>query len=142
MKKMLMLAAAVLISGATWSDPGTAQVTSLRGDQPLDAKATAPDRRRQVIDDQGFKRDWKLQPPLVPHKIDKEQITIQVNTCMRCHGPDTYKQESAPLVGDSHFMAADGTKMETLNMRRYFCNQCHVPQLDAKPIVENTFKSK
>ena len=45
-------------------------------------------------------------------------------------------------MADSHFIAADGTKMETLNMRRYFCNQCHVPQLDADPIVENTFKSK
>ena len=22
----------------------------------------------------------------------------------------------------------------------YFCNQCHVPQSDAKPLVGNTFK--
>ena len=50
-------------------------VVSLRGDQPLDAKATAPDRRRQVTDDEGFKRDWKEQPPLIPHKVDKDQIT-------------------------------------------------------------------
>ncbi len=141
MRKMLMLAAALMIGGLTWSVPGIADVMSLRGDKALDAKATAPDRRRQVTDDEGFKRDWKEQPPLIPHKIDKDQVTLDVNTCMRCHGPDTYKEENAPKVADSHFIAADGTKMETLNMRRYFCSQCHVPQLDAKPLVDNTFKS-
>ncbi|OAD21154.1 periplasmiC nitrate reductase, diheme cytochrome c subunit, partial [Candidatus Thiomargarita nelsonii] len=23
---------------------------------------------------------------------------------------------------------------------RYFCTQCHAPQVDAKPLVENTFQ--
>ena len=27
-----------------------------------------------------------------------------------------------------------------MSPRRYFCNQCHVPQSDAKPLVGNTFK--
>ena len=27
-----------------------------------------------------------------------------------------------------------------VSARRYFCTQCHVPQADAQPLVENTFK--
>ncbi|MCB1961304.1 MAG: nitrate reductase cytochrome c-type subunit, partial [Rhodocyclaceae bacterium] len=30
--------------------------------------------------------------------------------------------------------------LSNISPRRYFCNQCHVPQFDAKPLVENTFK--
>lgn len=142
MTRLLLIAIAGLFAGMVWSVPSDAEVISLRGDNPLDAAAKAFDRRRQVTTDRGFERDWKQQPPLIPHKIDKDEVTLQVNTCMRCHGPDTYKKEGAPKVGDSHFIAADGTKSDTLNMRRYFCNQCHVPQLNANPIVENTFKSQ
>ncbi|MEF1340261.1 nitrate reductase cytochrome c-type subunit, partial [Vibrio rotiferianus] len=28
-----------------------------------------------------------------------------------------------------------------MSPRRYFCLQCHVPQANAKPLVENKFKS-
>ena len=142
MRKHMVIAIAGALACTVWIVPGVAQVVSLRGDSALDANSSAPDRRRQVTKDRGFERDWKTQPPLVPHKIDKDEITLKANTCMKCHGPDTYKKEGAPKVGDSHFVAADGTKMETLNMRRYFCSQCHVPQSDATPIVENQFKSK
>ena len=30
--------------------------------------------------------------------------------------------------------------MKDMNMRRFFCAQCHVPQLEASPLVENTFE--
>ncbi|BAN97353.1 hypothetical protein E05_25870 [Plautia stali symbiont] len=33
-----------------------------------------------------------------------------------------------------------GVMSSTVSPRRYFCLQCHVPQTDAKPVVENTFK--
>ena len=141
MKWLFAVLAACAFTGMIWSAPADAEVVSLRGENPLDALAKQFDRRRQVTNDRGFKRDWKLQPPLVPHKIDKDQITLQANTCMKCHGPDTYKAEGAPKVADSHVIVAEDTKAETLNMKRYFCNQCHVPQLDANPLVENTFES-
>jgi cytochrome c-type protein NapB len=28
-----------------------------------------------------------------------------------------------------------------LRSRRYFCTQCHVPQTDVKPLVENRFQT-
>jgi len=141
MKKLLLTTIAGTMVLFAWSVPGDAEVVSLRGQNPIDAVAKEFDRRRQVTKDRGFQRTWKLQPPLIPHKIDKDEITLSVNTCMRCHSPENYKKEAAPKVADSHFIAADGTKSETLNMRRHFCNQCHVPQLDAQPIVENVFDS-
>jgi cytochrome c-type protein NapB len=30
--------------------------------------------------------------------------------------------------------------MANVSARRYFCVQCHVPQTNAKPLVENTFQ--
>ena len=142
MRWVVTILIASACAGMIWSVSADAEVVSLRGDSPLDVAAKAFDRRRQITNERGFKRDWKQQPPLVPHKIDKDQITVRANTCMKCHGPDTYKAEDAPKVGDSHVVTAEDTKAQTLNMRRYFCTQCHVPQLDADPLVTNTFKSQ
>jgi cytochrome c-type protein NapB len=36
-------------------------------------------------------------------------------------------------------MDSDGNVLSNVAPRRYFCLQCHVPQTDAAPIVENTF---
>ena len=30
--------------------------------------------------------------------------------------------------------------MSSVSPNRYFCNQCHVSQTDAKPLIGNTFK--
>ena len=36
-------------------------------------------------------------------------------------------------------MNRDGNFLAEISPRRYFCNQCHVTQVDAEPLVENTF---
>ena len=36
-------------------------------------------------------------------------------------------------------MDRDGNFLAEISPRRYFCNQCHVTQKDAKPLVDNTF---
>lgn len=141
MKKFLLIALSVFILNIGTGYDAQAQVATLRGDNPLDAAAKLFDRRKQMTQDGNFDRSWKQQPPSVPHKVDKDQITLQVNTCMRCHDAANYKKEKAPKIGDSHFVAADGTKSDKMDMRRYFCNQCHTPQLDVKPLVENTFET-
>ncbi len=81
-------------------------------------------------------RTFSTQPPLVPHAVDNfDEITVESNQCMECHGLDVYKKKNAPKLGDSHLDA--GKKLVTMD--RYQCNSCHVPQVDAKPLVENTF---
>ncbi len=139
MKQLLTMTIAVFLTFTAIGVAAEQGVISLRGANPLDKGSEAFDRRRQITKDRGFQRDWKLQPPLIPHKIDKDQVTLQTNTCLKCHGAATYKKEGAPKASDSHYMMAEGKVTDTLDMRRYSCNQCHVPQVDAPPLVKNTF---
>lgn len=141
MKKFILIVFAASLMGAGAGVIASAQVATLRGDNPLDAAAKQFDRRKQETIDGNFERSWKQQPPTIPHKIDKDEITLQVNTCLRCHDAANYKKEKAPKVGDSHFIAADGTKSDKLDMRRYSCDQCHAPQLKVEPLIENIFKT-
>jgi cytochrome c-type protein NapB len=114
-------------------------VESLRGDNALDQDAKMFDKRKALTSKGGFQRSFEQQPPLIPHSIEKDEITLRGNTCMRCHSKDNFEKEKAPRVGDSHFMDRDGKMLTKLSSRRYFCNQCHVPQVDASPLVENNF---
>jgi cytochrome c-type protein NapB len=141
MKKVLLTAAAgALLARASAFAVGAADVVSLRGDNPINAPDKAFETSKLSVSDGVMTRDWKQQPPIIPHKIDRDEITLQVNTCLRCHSEENYKTEKAPRIGDSHYMGADGKKLTKIDMRRHFCTQCHVPQQDAKPLVENTFK--
>jgi len=115
-------------------------VTSLRGDVDLAADSTEFERRDELYSSGGFKRTWKLQPPVIPHKTDNDRVTMQENTCLNCHSKENAKKEDAPVIGDSHFVDAAGVVHEDMNMRRYFCSQCHVPQMDLDPLVENDFE--
>ena len=87
-------------------------------------------------------RTFKGQPPLVPHAVAKyEPITLEENACLDCHITDDFKGKKMPKIGESHFSKtqkeADGTP--AVNMVRWQCNSCHVQQVDAPPLVENTF---
>jgi cytochrome c-type protein NapB len=113
--------------------------SSLRGSNGLNAEAKMFEKKRVVTKDGGFKRSWKLQPPSIPHKISKERINLDENTCLRCHAPENYKKEKAKKIGDSHYVDAAGKATDKLNKHRYFCVQCHTTQVDAPPLVENTF---
>ncbi len=116
-----------------------AEISSLRGATSLDAPANAIEKKEQKKMDGGFDRAWKLQPPSIPHSIDKERITLKENTCMKCHSKDNFEKENAPQIGKSHYIARDGSKLDKPSSRRHFCNQCHTPQADTAPLVENTF---
>ena len=80
------------------------------------------------------------QPPLIPHKVDSYKITTNFNKCMDCHSWTRYREAGATKVSLTHFKDRDGKELSNISPRRYFCKQCHVPQTDAKPLVENTFK--
>ena len=44
------------------------------------------------------------------------------------------------MISVTHYMDRDGNFLADVSPRRYFCNQCHVEQTDARPLVENQFK--
>lgn len=114
-------------------------IASLRGTHDLSAESVKVSKKKIVSQEGGFERSYKQQPPMIPHKIDKYQITLKNNGCMKCHDEKNYKKEKAPLVGESHFLIRDGKKLDQISSRRYFCSQCHAPQVDAKPLVKNEF---
>ena len=132
----VLLAAAAGLACAADAPPS---VKSLRGDVPLD-KTPTPDVYRPEKDHAPTPRDFVQQPPLIPHAIDKYQITKNFNKCMDCHSWSKYKQEGATKVSLTHFKDRGGTELANISPRRYFCDQCHVPQTDARPLVENTFR--
>ena len=141
MKYLSLTIAAALLAMAGASNAIGDEVVSLRGAKALADSAGMFEKHRVISQDGGFKRSWKLQPPSIPHKVSKERISLEENTCMRCHSPENFKEEKAVKIGDSHFIGADGTKSDKIDTRRYFCTLCHTTQMDAKPLVENIFGS-
>ncbi len=144
MKMKKRLAIAIAASGLilAMGTPAIAgeKVASLRGAHDLVATSLKPIKAKVISREGGFERSYKQQPPMIPHKIDKYRITIKNNGCMKCHDEKHYKKERAPLVSESHFIARDGTKLDHISSRRYFCTQCHAPQKNAQPLVKNEFE--
>ena len=105
----LALAATVLLSGAGVVS-AQENLESLRGKAPIN---------QEVRTDNMFR----------PEK-DK---------CMDCHSKERAEETGATLVAKSHYLDREDKKHANISPRRYFCMQCHVPQFDAKPLVENTY---
>lgn len=84
--------------------------------------------------------DYVNQPPMVPHSVDMYQVTKNTNACLNCHSVQASRTTGAARISPTHFMDAEGKTLGHVAPRRYFCLQCHVPQSNAAPIVENTFK--
>ena len=86
-------------------------------------------------------RTFDGQPPVIPHTLTNfDEITLEENQCMTCHSREKHKEKNAPVVGDSHFSdPATGRQLAQVSMARHNCMLCHVPQVDAPPLVESKF---
>lgn len=115
------------------------QVATLRGKSPLHLQPEPPKLQNPINDDHKVVRDYPVQPPLIPHKIDDYQVDLKVNKCISCHDRTRTEESQAPMVSVTHFRNRDGQILAGVSGARYFCTQCHVTQVDAKPLVENTF---
>ncbi len=144
-KIMLALALAAVITAlgvATHVDaaePAPVRVQALRNGTPVQ-QDTAPSNPRQERDRAPHDRDFMQQPPLIPHTVAGYAITKNFNKCMDCHAWSKTRESGATKVSVTHFRTREGTELDNISPRRYFCTQCHVPQTDAKPLVENTFQ--
>ena len=140
MKKAILTAVTALgIVLGTAPTMAAESIASLRGDHDLNADALEATKKKPVSHKGGFERSYKQQPPMVPHNVEKDVINLRTNSCLKCHSKSTAEKEKAPAVGASHFLNRDGEVQEKLSSRRYFCNQCHAPQVDASPLVKNEF---
>lgn len=136
-KKLLVIFAALLIGLAAVGGIAD-EVQTLRGTSPADLDQAPP--LFTTKDGPRIERNYRQQPPLIPHRIEKYQIDLRTNMCLHCHDWPNNTKENAPMVSISHFMDRNGNKLDKVSSQRWFCVQCHVPQADALPLVENTFK--
>ncbi|MDV7338292.1 nitrate reductase cytochrome c-type subunit [Terasakiella sp. A23] len=114
-------------------------VNSLRGDLGIAENNKAAEINK-VMEGSRFPQNYRQQPPLIPHKIEKYQINLKVNQCMRCHNWQYAAKEGAPKISETHYQDhRTGKPLDDVVPGRWFCTQCHVPQVDAKPLVDNTF---
>lgn len=123
------------------SSAQTGQVRSLRGPADME-EAVAPPRFRSHRANGGrLERAYRQQPPLIPHKTEKYQIDLKVNQCLYCHDWPYNVDQGAPKISETHYTNRDGVALDHVARTRWFCTQCHVPQVDAPALVRNGFKS-
>ena len=118
----------------------TGDLESLRGNNDLTKTMDAPHLKRQLGDTDTLPRNYVQQPPLIPHKIKGYKIDRRSNKCMTCHNWKNYQKTGATKISITHFKDRDGNELSSVAPRRYFCTQCHVPQVNATPLVKNKFK--
>jgi len=133
-----ILASSLLLSPLVMAQSDS--VTSLRGHNDLDQNSGTPIAKNWQRDRDPIERDYVQQPPLIPHSTKGYKINIKFNKCLTCHSWANYKEAGATKISQTHFSDRDENVLANIAPRRYFCNQCHVPQVDAKPLVENTFE--
>lgn len=142
MLKIALAAGLVAIGALEYghaADVEPVKLMGLRGGTPV-SQDNPPAPGRQERDHPVSDRDFVQQPPLIPHTISGYQITKNFNKCMDCHAYQKAKAANAPKVSVTHFKTREGSELDNISPRRYFCTQCHVPQTDARPLVENTFQ--
>jgi cytochrome c-type protein NapB len=88
-----------------------------------------------------FDRGFAEQPPMIPHRVDRDQVDLKVNQCLGCHDWPNSARWDAPAVSVTHYVDRSGVKREQVAGERWFCTQCHAPQADARPLVANRFRS-
>jgi len=132
---------ALLMGGLGWSSilaQAEDTIATLRG-SAIKAQPNTPRIPRISNTDLKRMRNYPEQPPTIPHKIRSYQVDKNVNKCLTCHSRRATAKSQAPMVSVTHFMDRDGQVRASISPRRYFCNQCHVPQHDINPLVGNTF---
>ncbi len=116
------------------------ELKSLRDSTALETASDAVEVKRNINDKAPIKRDYVQQPPLIPHKVKGYKINMKYNKCLTCHSWANYKKAGATKISLTHFEDRQGDEHSNVAARRYFCTQCHVPQADTDPLVQNEFK--
>jgi nitrate reductase (cytochrome), electron transfer subunit len=116
------------------------QVDVMRGPVPITETAKPPALSNAENKDIRRERSYFLQPPTIPHKIDNYQVDKNVNRCMFCHARTKAEESKAVPVSITHYADRDGNWLADISPRRYFCTQCHVVQLEVKPLVGNNYE--
>lgn len=89
-------------------------------------------------------RAFENSPPLISHDLTGMLPLAETNNaCLTCHMPEQAMALGATPMPRSHFFDIDTGKdlKGQLDGKRYFCMQCHVPQVNIPEAIKNTFKA-
>jgi len=86
-------------------------------------------------------RNYRQQPPIIPHSMTQYQIDLRTNQCLSCHDWSNAGDRGAPTLSMTHYFDREGNQLDTVAGTHWFCNQCHVPQADAPELVGNAFEA-
>ncbi|MHA3979810.1 nitrate reductase cytochrome c-type subunit [Halovulum sp. GXIMD14794] len=130
------LAVTMIVTGLAIAQ-STGEVRSLRGAE-VDQTIPVDEIHQQM---QGrMSRNYRQQPPLIPHSIDQYQMDLRTNQCLSCHDWTVAGDRGAPTLSMTHYLDRDGNQLDKVAGTRWFCNQCHVPQANAPALVGNDFQ--
>lgn len=114
------------------------ELQSLRGPVGIDELGDQPTIFQYDVGTPQTK-NFRQQPPLIPHEIDRYEIDLKVNQCLRCHDWPGNVENKAPKISETHYFDRNGVALDRVSRNRWFCNQCHVPQTNAPALVDNVF---
>jgi cytochrome c-type protein NapB len=141
MKARWLLAASPLLALAAWAQQaGPPFVDATRGSVPIPESTVAPLLGNAVNDDVRPARNYDMQPPVIPHRVDGYQVDKNFNKCLDCHAKAKTEFSLAVPISPTHYVDRSGKTLDHVSTRRYFCMQCHVPQETARPLVGNSFQ--
>ena len=135
---LIALVTGVWQQGVQAADGAADGLYSLRGKRLLNDISETPGDVGVILPIKGVHdRSFQGQPPQVPHKVKAKRISIKKNQCLECHGDDNYEEAGTTEIHRSHFVNRAGKKLGRVSTRFYFCNQCHVQQINKTPLVAN-----
>ncbi|MBW6287243.1 nitrate reductase cytochrome c-type subunit [Pseudomonas aeruginosa] len=130
-------------NGVSTAEAQVAAVAGFPGKVPLPAPVGRPAPPLAAEENKDLKRErnYPEQPPTIPHSIVGYRIDKDSNKCLSCHSRANSARTQAVMISITHYMDRDGQPLAAVSPRRYFCVQCHVPQQDVKPLVDNRFEN-
>ena len=140
MLKRLLWTLAAISLGATAATFPERHHDPLRGDASFTETTRPPPLIGAENRDLKRVRSYAMQPPTIPHAIDNYQIDLNVNRCMMCHSRSRAGETQATPISITHYTDRTGNFLADVAPRRYFCDTCHVVQMDVEPRVKNTFE--
>lgn len=134
---VLTASALMGVVGIAMAQSMDGEVSTLRGAGVEDSVELVDAFR--LDEDSRYTRNFRLQPPLVPHEVDKYQVDMSANQCLDCHDWTNATERKAPIASVSHYLDRNGVQLDTVAGSRWFCSQCHVPQAETQALVDNVF---
>ncbi len=145
---ILVFGASPLIAGDQGQKKKSDEESGIRKSTLYDEEKTEPEHGEYSKTKPGkskrIERAFENSPPLIPHDLTGMLPLAQTNNaCLNCHMPDTARSLGATPMPKSHFFDIDTGKDlgGKLDGKRYFCLECHVPQVNLPEPIKNQFKA-